>query len=197
MYDYAKRLQMKFGNDNISCFSHDHVFFLDDPKIFIQGLRIFNSTSDTKLSYMSSSINKKVNHDIGSDLNYLKSLKQMIPLIELLDKTYNYVNKTQFIMKNPKWFNFLASKMNMRDGKSIFVTEFTQTIVQHFCNSHFHSESIEKTRFMVPLETGFVSHFRDEAYDFLRNQNYPLSFLLFDIEHYLYILSLFNNFTNN
>jgi hypothetical protein len=107
IYDYAKKLQNKYGS-NIAYFHHDHVLFLCDFDSFIN--KVFNH------KITANAINKEIIYE-----NYGKlvkfSIQNEIHLNKLkkIAQVTNYLNKTYFKNKyHSKWNSLYASKMNMR-----------------------------------------------------------------------------------
>ncbi len=81
---------------------------------------------------------------------------------------------------------FTLLLISILDGKSIFVTEHTQSVNQHWANN----VSPNTISYNVPISDGFVSHIRDEIMGFVLGQSYPIEFLRFDLEYYMFFLSV-------
>ena len=84
-----------------------------------------------------------------------------------------------------KWNNAVGSLMNMREGKSIFNTDNTNGLNQHYASQ----ERIFTHRKKLPLEYGFSGHFRENTNGFFINQKYSIKHFLVDIEYYLFLIN--------
>jgi hypothetical protein len=114
IYDYAKKLQNKYGT-NIAFFLHDHVLFLCDFDGFIK--KLFDFKLNTNITYNEltyENYGRFVKYNIQNQI-YLKKLKKVIELVNYLNKTF-YKNKY-----HRKWNNLYASKMNMRGILNLLV----------------------------------------------------------------------------
>jgi hypothetical protein len=73
--------------------------------------------------------------------------------------------------------------MNKREGKSIYNTEFTLSINQHFAFTNLN----ETTRQRIPIEMGYISHIRDDIESFFAKQKCPLTYFIIDTEYFKFI----------
>ncbi len=102
-------------------------------------------------------------------LEYISNLKRKIDLASCLNaKLKKYTN----FQKN--WNSYFASLMNMRSGKSIFSTDYTERINQHYTDiSKFNKHFCYK----VPVNDAFCGYFW-ENFDFLisdlKNQTFSI-----------------------
>jgi hypothetical protein len=180
IYDFASKLFRKYGK-NIGCLHFDHVAFFVEYNPFLNGILNLNENSrsvkyENYGRYISYIINKE-------NQNLLSKFQTLIPIVKCLNETF--MKKSRF---NYKFNNVYASKISIRDGKSIFDTNLVQAVNQHWADSL----SPGSIRYNVPFTVAFVSHIRDELENFVNHQSYPFEFLRFDFEYYLFLLSIAN-----
>ena len=157
--------------------------------LFLQNLNN-NKKYPKSISYNWNELNNKtINYLINSkkDLKYSKNLYNNSNLYKCLKNRYkNILKKTV----EDNWNNAIASLANMRSGKSMFNTDNTETVNQHY-TSHSRYSIIRK----VPLNLGFTGHFREDISGFIINQTYPINYFIVDIEYYLFIINLNKSLT--
>ena len=85
-----------------------------------------------------------------------------------------------------KWLRIVGAKMDMRDGKSIFNTDYTESCTQHLS----HTVAERSTGMRVPLRHGYVTHARNTIDNFLHGQRYPLAYLRIDIDYLAFVCHL-------
>ena len=94
-----------------------------------------------------------------------------------------------------KWLNPYAIRISFQDGKSIFNTDYTESYNQHWSEDYVNLPFLESfyynylyVRKAVPLEIGFVSHFRDTS---LKKANYLIKFkdLIIDMDTFYYFIN--------
>jgi hypothetical protein len=180
IYDFASKLFRKYDK-NVANLHFDHVIFFVDYDPLLNS--ILNLTiNSTQVKYQN--YGKFVDYYLKKEnQKLLTSFQNLIPIVKCLNDTY--MKKTRF---NAKFNNMYASKMNMRDGKSIFNTDLVQSVNQHWANNR----SPGSKGINVPIADGFVSHIRDDLHIFVYKQSYPFEFLQFDFEYYLFLLSVSN-----
>ena len=88
---------------------------------------------------------------IHSNMNFITYLNYLIPMVRCLNKTYYLNNRFDY-----KWNNLFAAK-SRKVGKSIYVSKYTESIIQHY---GIHTEKGSQ-RFDVPINDGYVNHFRE------------------------------------
>lgn len=116
-----------------------------------------------------------------TDQNYVSQLKSLQPVIDCLNKTINRNERMNIL------FNSLyATPITNRLGKSIYNTNLTEIYNQHNADT-IAPDSISLD---VPLEDGYVSHFRDYITGFFYNQEYPLNLFFVDLEFYGFLANL-------
>ena len=75
--------------------------------------------------------------------------------------------------------------MGNRDGKSIFNSEYTEAI-----NQHFSSVIIPGTRKVnIPISDGYSSHFREITDNFFIDQHISITDFFIDIEYYMFLIN--------
>jgi hypothetical protein len=84
------------------------------------------------------------------------------------------------------WNNVYATRMRNRDGKSIFNSEYTEAI-----NQHFSSVLMPGTKkAYIPITDGYSSHYREITKNFYFNQHIPIKDFFIDLEYYLFLINL-------
>jgi hypothetical protein len=131
----------------------------------------------------------------NSDTAYFQSFKNLSHYIKRLDKVYFLKEKNRLELK---WRNVLMSIVStFRPGKSIFNTDLVLGISPH------NSMRImpDTVRVRVPMDLGFVSHFRDEDISTKLNENqfahvnnFPIRHLVLDMEYFLFLVSAYDKF---
>jgi len=119
----------------------------------------------------------------NKDIPFILSIKKFQALTACLNSSIT----TKKVYSN-KWTIPFASIMNMRLGKSLFDTKFIYAINQHGASATDNSNCIN-----VPIQFGYVSHFRHDVKEFFANQSYPFNFFQFDLEHFFFLYSLKRN----
>jgi hypothetical protein len=177
IYDYALRLKAQLGQ-NVAGFQFEHVVFVKESQRFIEKLRRFNNTESVLRFEMG---NKYVDYSISNNgASVISSIKKFHDLVDCLNKSI-----TMNGVYSEKWNIPYASVMNMRLGKTLYDTKFTYSISQHIVTATDMFSCIK-----VPIQYGYVSHFRDIVKGFFENQNYPINFFQFDLEYLLFLYSL-------
>ena len=127
---------------------------------------------------------KSINFKINSirDLKYSKTLHNHSQLYKCLKNTYEILFSNSV---DELWKNGIASLINTRSGKSIFNTDNTESL-----NQHFSSKSSLSIIRNVPFNKGFAGHFREDILGFINNQEVPINYLLVDLEYFLFLVSI-------
>lgn len=186
LYEYASRLS-KLHSGNVAVLSFNHVLYVQ------QGYKEFLNTLFRAVAKISNNLNK----EIKIDYNYMNSQTKLTFNINSM-QFIQYINEIKHLQPSVKCFNktLIENKffeliwntpyaifMNMRMGKSIYNTNFTETYNQH-CAEAIAPNSFE---FDVPIEDGFVSHFREHIEGFFTKQHYSFYHFRFDIEFYKFL----------
>jgi hypothetical protein len=125
----------------------------------------------------------------SEDMTYFQSFKYLNNRIKRLDSLY-FSNETCVL--DAKWRNVLMSFVSARrPGKSIFNTDLVHSINPH--NSmRIKPDSV---RVHVPIDLGYVSHFRDEDIStkfshgqFAQVNYFPIRHLVLDMEYFLFLV---------
>jgi hypothetical protein len=182
IYDYIESLFKKYNNDEIGSLKFEHVVFIEDHQNLTRDLLNFHQEKESvfKFNYINNYIDFKIN---AKNRILIQNFKQIIQLVKCLNETY--MKNDRF---NYKWNNLYATKIDIRDGKSIFKTDHVESFNQHFAKKLKPGVKI----FNVPISDGFVSHMRDHLFGFFRGQTYSFDYLKFDFEYYLYLISISN-----
>lgn len=182
MYEYATSLMQEYGN-KIANFHFENVVFLTIPESIEFVEKLVSLPSDTV--YLTDAS--------GARLGVRVSKSQIRKIYELLDveDTIQCLNKT--IRANTKldsiWNVPFALMINNRWGKSLYNTNLTITFNQH------HTDNRERgaRELKVPLDRGFVSHFREHFRGFLTDQTYSFYNFRLDLEYYQFLAHLSKN----
>ena len=177
IYEYAKRMFVKHGFRSASL-SFEHVLFIN------VSVEFFNSLFETQNDRFKAEIknNRSLFFDVfPKDKSYLNYLLDAKNAFACLNSKYR---KSESV-----WNNAYATLMNNRDGKSIYKSEYTEAINQHFATSIL--PSTKKTS--IPLADGFSSHFREYTGNFFFNQHISINNFFVDIEYYKYFISFQND----
>ena len=120
---------------------------------------------------------------MGDDKRRLARFKRLVPIVHA-----HMHNVTRF---HYKWNNTLGTHSQLVFSKSVFVTDLVERIYQ------YPALSVEpaSTSFQVPLDNGFLSHFRDvlSKRPDLLGHTQPFSFLHLDLEYYRFLVALSQN----
>ena len=126
------------------------------------------------------SLDNNISYTLDS-LDYVKNLKSKIDLAFCLQK-----NSTINSNFDKLWNRVFSSLMNMRAGKSIFSTDNTEGINQHYTDI---SKSNINLHIKIPFMTSFCGHFRENIDLFFNNQKYSIKHFLVDIEFSVFLSS--------
>jgi len=180
IYKYSTRLKKYFG-PFVACYQFEHVLFLQNYEPFIQNI--------FKLNEIKKSL--KIPYELENRYLYytmrprhakmISTIFDFQPLVRCLNQSITH-NKNFSQM----WNKIYASVMNMREGKSIFNSDLTESVHQHSASNTI-GFSYCRT---VPLEFGYVSHMRDLITGFFINQVYDFDFFIFDLEYYYFLFNL-------
>ena len=179
IYDFADSL---FKNHSMlpSSFEFQNVMFFQSEDATILNL-IVNHIENNQMNALvlqNISFNRfSLTYEIDSR-NYLKSLKRKKNLALCFIKSLDakvYIKKSFPVI--------FASLMDMRYGKSIFYSDNTEAIYQHFT-------AVAKTdlnpRFKLNVNDAFCGHFRKDYNIYYKDYNYSIRNIMIDIEHFLF-----------
>ncbi len=156
IYQLAKELTKKHGS-NSAFFEFAHFLVLNDYNQFYDLLREGvrkKYRNKTSFQYNYSGTKLRYSLDGDADFRYAESLVSAISLVDCLNKTFL---ESKLSVLDPKWTRTLATVFNNRAGKSIFNTEYTLSINQHYAeNIKARTKNVN-----VNKDYGYVSHVRD------------------------------------
>jgi hypothetical protein len=179
IYDYSKRLFNKYGS-KASCLLFDHVLFIKINETFFESLKNAYISNPIKVTEKS---NRNIFFKVSEfDKDYVKYL---LNLTQFSTKKCHNINLTRF---DPLWNNYFAARINNRDGKSIFNTQLTEGINQHFTSNSVQGAGVVR----VPISDGYSSHYRESVKGFFYEQVQSISFFYIDIEYYMFLVNLSN-----
>ena len=182
IYDFAHSLFTKYSDRKIGSLKFEHVLFIEDHLNLTRDMLNFNRDKDNVFKIENN--HNHIYYEINSENEILvEKFKQIIRMVECLNETYMKNGRFKY-----KWNNLYGTKIDSRDGKSIFNTDHVESINQHFAKQ---LKPGMKT-FNVPISDGFVSHMRDHLTGFYKEQMYPFDYLQFDFEYYVFLLSISN-----
>jgi hypothetical protein len=183
LYNYTKYLHNLLGGSSVAYLQFYNTFMLLEFRNLLEN--ILKYTMGNSIQYPKD--NRADSFRItDSSKKLIDDFKQMIPLIDCLNET-NKVSMSSKFHKS-KWNNAYSLRSSSRLGKSIYVTDSTQTVNVHGADNVSPGTSLKA----VPLNYGFVSHFRDSVnvgYEVGINSNFDT--LKFDLEYYLFFSNLF------
>jgi hypothetical protein len=177
MRDYIQKLVDFYGQD-ISYFRFENFLVHNEYNYMRDLIWKTNSTPNSIMAYMNQNAKSHLLFKINSqaDLEHLNRLKQSAEFTKCTEK--NYLNPS---LMRSKWTHCSVSLFNNRYGKSIYVTELVKSI-----NVHMAAHTSYKSNFqVVPVELGFVSHFRDVDHEttamvqFIDKLKLDLEYLIF------------------
>ena len=189
LYEFADELFSSYGKFFTACLSFENVIFFPNNNF----LDLFFDKLKSNQNYPKS-INLKVSKDKSinfkiksiSDLKYSKTLHNHSQLYKCLKNRYEILFSNSV---DELWKNGIASLINTRSGKSIFNTDNTESLNQHYSTKG--SLSIIRT---VPFNKGFTGHFREDISGFINNQEVPINYFLVDLEYFLFLVSINSDF---
>lgn len=185
IYDYIRKINNFYG-DKIAYFHFENVLFLNNFQfIKNQAVEIYMDFSESESKFFREIVYKQPENsinftiDLKNDLKFLESLKNYEKYIDCLNETI-----MEHLDSDSKWNNLFCTLVNYRNGKSVYVTDLTESLNQHL------GERIRpgSTWLRVPIEFGFVSHFREQ--DFELPLKYPFSYVNLDIEYYKFLYKI-------
>jgi hypothetical protein len=189
LYNYTLELMRTRANETVGSLHFEHMLFFDTiPENVSQNLAN-NDVRKIQFEYKKDlrfylSLNSVEDFSLA---NYFVNTKS---LVECLNKTIRASGK----VKNDEkiWNRVYTVWMDRRKGKSIYNTNYTEFINQHFADLTSGNGVI----FNVPVDRGYASHFRDDLnYQFFHSQTYKLSkHFRIDLEFY-YFLAAFSKIT--
>jgi hypothetical protein len=180
IYDYAKRMFDKHGAQR-SCLLFDHVLYLSVNQSFFDSLKQLLTSKDGSIEQAVSPKQKMFfDMKISVNKNYVNYLLNAHDTVKCLNASL--MNNTRF---QAEWNNAFATRINNRDGKSIFDTKYTEGI-----NQHFASRSSAMPYFRVPVTDGFASHFRETTSQFFYGQHQSIANFYVDSEYYMFLVNV-------
>jgi hypothetical protein len=183
LYNYTKYLQNLLGGSSVAYLQFYNTFMLLEFRNLLENILKYTTGNSIQYPKDNRTDSLKIT---DSSKKLIKDFKQMIPLIDCLNET-NKINMNIMFYKS-KWNNAYSLRSYSRLGKSIYVTESTQTVNVHGADNVSPGTSVKT----VPLNYGFVSHFRDflnVGYEASIKSDFDI--LKFDLEYYLFFSNLF------
>jgi hypothetical protein len=201
MFEYIEGLHKAFGT-NIAMFGFENFLVLQLAEPFYEkilrddfasvdaqsGRKILHYVNQKRHTHLSFKIENS-----ASDLSYFQSFKTLRNFTKYLNETVLGANVKYL---THRWRNPLVSLLNNRYGKSISNTDFVYSLNPH---SATQVKGGTEKRF-VPVEYGFVSHFRveDIVTDVASTGDHYLDFsihmLKVDIEYFLFLVANYKIF---
>ncbi|CAF1133746.1 unnamed protein product [Brachionus calyciflorus] len=176
--DYISKLNKKYGK-NISYYAFENVLFLNEHA-FLNKKIVNLEKNETSIEYKFPPCNLVYKFDSRNDSEWVNAVRKIQPYVSGLNET---IKKSEIL--NYKLNNLVGSLVNNRDGKSIYNTNFTESLNQHF------AWTTTKNSIKVPIDFGYVSHFRDR--DLVINKTFDLAQVYYDIEYYNFLYKLISN----
>lgn len=183
LYRYVRKLIEKASNTTkkVASLHFEHMLLFDRmPDEFISDLlnpKRLNQSRTIKFSYNNMYINFDVNAKTDAPMiSWMSNLTGLIKCFNDSIKNFNI---------DERWNRVHGIWMDVRKGKSVFNTDFTEYVTQHLALQIVDREakSID-----VPLADGFVSHFREpidiqfflgQTYSFYRHYRLDMEYINF------------------
>ena len=177
IYEYAKRMFLKHGS-KASCLLFEHVLFVPINKKFLDSLLTYKPKNKNEIFVLNEKSGRNMFFNVTSnDTEYLRYLTKAY-------QTYMCLNLSNNLF-SMEWNNPFAVIYNKRAGKSIFHTNNTEGIMQHFT-----SNSVPGTRVInVPIMDGYTGHFRESISTFFHEHFQTIKHFFIDIEYYKFLSS--------
>ena len=185
LYNYAMKLFEHYGVHNTASIRFEHALIVkgyDRINDFVFKMKP-NVSKLIRFNYNRSHL-MNIKYQLKENIDHLKKYKELKLIIDCLNQT----EESSLNKLSKKWNNPYFIHLNMRDGKSIFNTNLTEIYNQHY--AELPSNRLKQVK--LPLDYGFLSHFRDNVGDFFLNQTYSFNNLIVDLEYYLFLISTSN-----
>ena len=184
---YIQRLISIYGKD-VAGFRFENHLFLNNHEYLYDKIMVFRR--EQYLTYEKDK-NTKLRYSIKNtaDMAYLEELKKSYNLTRRLNRAY--LDDRKEVNLNAKWKNYLTSLFKNRHGKTVFNTDFVDSI-------NVHSASLikrGKKEVFVSTDYGYVSHVRDVDIGNNKNEDwlsYTIQDLKVDLEYAFFIISNLN-----
>jgi hypothetical protein len=190
IYQYAKRLKNKYPLT--ANFHFEHVLFLAEYDMFYD-LLVEAVQNKTDYIQYNGKYGCKLNYSLkkDKDYEYTRSLIAAMDFSRCLNRTFlQKLNGTI----DPLWTRSVGTIFNNRAGKSIFDTEYTSSINQHFTNSVKSGGHATD----LPISFGFVSHFRNiDVFSQHGSDNilrYTIREVQVDVEYLYFLVNISSRF---
>lgn len=192
LYDYITQfISQNQTNSKVAALHFEHMLLLDFmPEPFMKDLSNVQNQNQTRtIAFNYNNMRINFNVDPLKDSNMITSMKNLSRLIECLD---TFINISKI---NHKWNRLHGIWMDVRKGKSVFNTNYTEFVTQHLA---FQINDKSANSIDVPIDYGFVSHFREPIdIQFFLGQTYAFNkHYRLDIEYYYFLASFFQNTFN-
>lgn len=190
IYEYANRLFNYYGKNRLTSITFQNsIFIKSNINIELFFNQLFNN-KEKFFIFLAKKFELKISQN--SSINFLMKNYHDYEYSKDVYKLYNYakclkVNSIKNFEKNFNLFISIVMNSNGREGKSIFNTDNTESINQHYASN----KKFLTYRYILPVNRGFTSHFREKYDSFFNHQSIPINYLLIDIEYYLFLLSYF------
>jgi len=183
LYNYTKYLHNLLGGSSVAYLQFYNTFMLLEFRNLLENILKYTTGNTIQYPKDNRTDSLKIT---DSSKKLIDDFKQMIPLVDCLNETNKITMSSDFYKS--KWNNAYSLRSYSRLGKSIFVTDSTLTVNVHGADNVLSGTSVKS----VPLNYGFVSHFRDfldVGYEAKINSDFDI--LKFDLEYYLFFSNLF------
>jgi hypothetical protein len=187
LYSYADNLFQYFGRYTTASLKFEQDMYSEIKSNILKFIGDILISHEKRIIRLNMTENYYVDYEIKKThfhLNYINELKNLFKTFSkcFLEPRKSLFNDSSFI----KWRKPFAFLMDIRDGKSIFNTEYTIAINQHFSFSNLFATKTQK----IPIEMGYSSHIRDHIEGFFNKQKSPITYFILDMEYYKFITDL-------
>lgn len=188
LYEYVNRITEMYNAKNYSSIYFEPIIFFTEHNIFLHNVSNYNIKKDIDM-FSYGVKDDLINYQIVNKSNHillLNKFKFVIPLAECLNKTY--MINTRF---NTIWNNLYGVLNRKQLGKAVIITENTNAMGLHIPHSSVNNAKI---RFNVPLDTGYLGHYRNNIDKFFQNRPDQTFYdFTIDYEYYIFLLKLSNS----
>lgn len=178
IYNYARDLVNEHGSD-VSFFLFENVVFLTIPES-LNFIDNFINLPSQNIQLAAASGEKLILRVTKSDFDKISEIIELQDMIKCFNATIVNSGKFESIWNVP-----FALLINNRWGKSLFNTNLTVTYHQHGADLERGTRKVR-----LPIEKGFVNHFREHFGGFLENQVYSFYHFRLDLEYYQFLAHL-------
>ena len=198
LYDYSVKLFKSHGKYKVASMAFEYVYFvkfgskLDDFFKSINNALLLNDTNkvETESNYVTLAIDALANEGQRKHLKFVYKPKHVDHMKRIL-QAYKSIKCLRKTSMHDTFDRLMFIKVDGKMGRSIFNTNFTETISKH----HAMTINLAANMKLLPIdiEHGFVGHYRDEPFTYFQTAVFEITLFDFDIEYYLFFLTHYHS----